>query len=207
MLHDPMSWALGAPWFALALAIGFLIGSLPTGVLVAKAFRLGDLRRIGSGNVGATNVARTGNWTAAAVTLLVDMAKGVIAVRLFLMWGDLAGQFAGLGAVLGHCLSPWLWFRGGKGVATVLGVILALHPLSGALTLATWLAAFGFGRISSVAGMAAAASAPIWLWINGRLEAVLAALILALWVIVRHHANIRRLIRGEEPRIGAKGRN
>ncbi|MEM9141305.1 MAG: glycerol-3-phosphate 1-O-acyltransferase PlsY [Pseudomonadota bacterium] len=199
-----MGFERALPWLLTALAAGFLIGSIPAGVIVARIFGLGDLRRIGSGNIGATNVLRTGSKPAAALTLAFDMAKGFVAVLAFLNWGDLAAQAAGIGAVLGHCLTPWLWFRGGKGVATFLGVILGFYWLAGLLVCATWLAAAAVTRISSAAALVSAASAPLWLFLLGRKEAVLAAALLALWVILRHHANIRRLIAGTEPRIGKK---
>ena len=202
MLHTVMGWERALPWLLTALACGYLIGSVPVGVLLARLFGLGDLRKVGSGNIGATNVLRTGNKLAAALTLLLDMVKGLVPVVLFLNWGDLAAQSAGVGAVLGHCLPVWLKFRGGKGVATFLGVIIGLHWPSGALVCATWLAAAALTRISSVGALAAAAAAPVILYAFGRLEAVLAAILLAAWVWLRHHQNILRLIRGEEPRIG-----
>lgn len=202
MLHDVLDIERALPWLLAALAAGYLAGSIPFGVLVARLFRLGDLRKIGSGNIGATNVLRTGNKVAAAITLLLDGAKGALPVWLFLGWGDLAAQAAGLGAFLGHCLPVWLGFRGGKGVATFLGVMLGLHPLSFAGVAVTWLVAAGVSRISSVGALAAAASAPLWLILFGRWEAVLFAIVLAALIWLRHHANIGRLIRGEEPRIG-----
>lgn len=202
MLHDVLDIERALPWLLAALAGGYLAGSIPFGVLVARLFRLGDLRKIGSGNIGATNVLRTGNKVAAAITLLLDGAKGALPVWLFLGWGDLAAQAAGLGAFLGHCLPVWLGFRGGKGVATFLGVMLGLHPLSFAGVAVTWLVAAGVSRISSVGALAAAASAPLWLILFGRWEAVLFAIVLAALIWLRHHANIGRLIRGEEPRIG-----
>lgn len=206
MLHDVMAPGRALPWLALAFACGYLIGSIPFGILAARLFGLGDLRKVGSGNIGATNVLRTGNKRAAAITLVLDMAKGVAPVLLFLNWGDLAAQSAGVGAVLGHCLPVWLRFRGGKGVATFLGVTIGLHPLSGALACATWLAAAFVTRISSVAALAAALSAPFWLYVNERFEAVLVVAGLAVWVWLRHWANILRLVRGVEPRIGAGGK-
>jgi len=202
MLHTVMGWERALPWLLTALAAGYLIGSIPVGVLLARVFGLGDLRKIGSGNIGATNVLRTGNKVAAALTLALDMAKGLAAVLVFLRWGDLAAQAAGIGAVLGHCLPVWLWFRGGKGMATFIGVILGLYWLAALAVCATWLAAAALSRRSSVASMAAAASAPLWLYLTGRIEAVLAAAVLAILIWLRHHANIGRLIRGEEPRIG-----
>ncbi|MCL5776959.1 glycerol-3-phosphate 1-O-acyltransferase PlsY [Limibaculum sp. FT325] len=192
------------PWLALALACGYLAGSVPFGVIVARLFRLGDLRKIGSGNIGATNVLRTGNKVAAALTLVLDAMKGTVPVVVFLGWGDLAAQAAGAGAMLGHCFPVWLRFRGGKGVATFIGVVLGLSLPAGLLVCATWLAAARMSRISSVGALAAAGLAPLWFWTLGRIEAVLTVAGLAALVWMRHHANIRRLIAGEEPRIGTK---
>jgi len=207
MFHHIMAPAQALPWLIAALLAGYLSGSIPFGVLVARFFRLGDLRKIGSGNIGATNVLRTGNKTAAATTLVLDALKGAVPVWIFLsLWGDLAGQAAGLGAFLGHCFPVWLRFRGGKGVATWLGIMLAIHPWTWAALCVTWLAAARISKISSVGALTAAASGPLWLILFGRWEAVLLAVILGLLVWLRHHANIRRLIRGEEPRIG-KGKS
>ncbi len=203
MFHHIMGAERAVPWLAIAFACGYLAGSIPFGVIVARLFGLGDLRKIGSGNIGATNVLRTGNKRAAALTLLFDALKGAVPVWIFLgLWGDLAGQLAGLGAFLGHCFPVWLKFRGGKGVATWLGVMLAIHPVSFAAMGLTWLAAAYLTRISSAGALAAAASGPLWLMLFGRWEAVLLAIILGALVWIRHHANIRRIIRGEEPKIG-----
>jgi len=135
MLHELMAPERALPWFALAFSVGYLAGSIPFGLILARVFRLGDLRNIGSGNIGATNVMRTGNKLAAALTLLFDGLKGALPVLFFLGWGDLAAQFAGLGAFVGHCLPVWLRFRGGKGVQTFFGIALALYWPAG-LTLA-----------------------------------------------------------------------
>lgn len=202
MFHQIMGIERALPWLMTALAAGYLFGSIPFGVLVARVFKLGDLRKIGSGNIGATNVLRTGNKVAAGITLLLDALKGTIPVLLFLQWGDLAGQLAGLGAFLGHCFPVWLRFHGGKGVATWLGVMLGIHPLTWAAVCLTWLAAAVVTRISSAGALLAAASGPVWLIIFGRWEAVLLAIILGVMVWLRHHANIRRILHGEEPRIG-----
>jgi glycerol-3-phosphate acyltransferase PlsY len=203
MFHHIMGAERAVPWLAIAFACGYLAGSIPFGVIVARLFGLGDLRKIGSGNIGATNVLRTGNKRAAALTLLFDALKGAVPVWIFLgLWGDLAGQLAGLGAFLGHCFPVWLKFRGGKGVATWLGVMLAIHPVSFAAMGLTWLAAAYLTRISSAGALAAAASGPLWLMLFGRWEAVLLAIILGALVWIRHHANIRRIIRGQEPKIG-----
>ena len=204
MFHDIMGIDRALPWLLTALAAGYLAGSVPFGVIVARLFGLGDLRQIGSGNIGATNVLRTGNKLAAFLTLLFDFLKGAIPVLLFLRWGDLAAQAAGLGAFLGHCYPVWLKFKGGKGVATWLGVMLGLHPLTWAAICVTWLVGALVTRISSVGALLAALSGPIWLMIFDRWEAVLLAIILAALVWLRHHANIRRILRGEEPKIGRK---
>ena len=204
MFHDIMGLERALPWLTLALGCGYLAGSIPFGMIVARLFRLGDLRKIGSGNIGATNVLRTGNKLAALTTLLLDALKGAAPVLIFLNWGDLAGQAAGLGAFLGHCFPVWLRFRGGKGVATWFGIMLAIHPLTWAALCLTWLAGAALTRISSVGALAAAASGPLWLILFDRWEAVLLAIILGALVWLRHHANIRRILRGEEPRIGKR---
>ena len=205
MFHHIMGFERALPWLMLALGCGYLAGSIPFGVLAARFFNLGDLRKIGSGSIGATNVLRTGNKLAAFTTLLLDALKGTVPVLIFLsLWGDLAGQAAGLGAFLGHCFPVWLGFRGGKGVATWLGVMLAIHPLTWAALCLTWLAMAALTRISSAGALVAAASGPVWLILFDRWEAVLLAIILGVLVWIRHHANIRRILRGEEPRIGEK---
>jgi glycerol-3-phosphate acyltransferase PlsY len=194
------------PWLLAGLGLGYLLGSIPFGPLAARAFGLGDLRKLGSGNIGATNVLRTGNKAAAAATLLLDAGKGIAAVRLAWGWGADPAALAAVGAVLGHLFPVWLGFRGGKGVATVLGVTLGLSWAAGGAALATWLAAAGITRFSSVGGMAAAASAPLWLHVFGRIEAVLLMAAVAVIVWIRHAGNIGRLARGEEPRIGRRRR-
>ncbi|MEM1161672.1 MAG: glycerol-3-phosphate 1-O-acyltransferase PlsY [Pseudomonadota bacterium] len=199
-----MGFERALPWLLTALACGYLIGSVPVGVLLARLMNLGDLRKIGSGNIGATNVLRTGNKAAAALTLFLDGAKGAAAVLAFLNWGDLAAQAAGTGAVLGHCLPVWLRFRGGKGVATFLGVVIALAWPVGLLTCASWLVGAALSRISSVGALVAAVSAPLWMWAMGHPEAVLSTAFIALWVWIRHAANIGRLLQGKEPRIGKR---
>lgn len=206
MLHSVMGWERAWPELLEAFGIGYLIGSIPFGILVAAVFGLGDLRKIGSGNIGATNVLRTGSKAAAALTLVLDMAKGWVPVAWFLASeGDLSAQAAAVGAVLGHCLPVWLKFRGGKAVATFLGAMLGLSLIAGAAACATWLAVAALARKSSVAGMGAALSAPLWLYLLDGPRAVLCAAVLALWVVLRHHANIRRLIAGTEPSIGRRG--
>ena len=190
----------------LVAALGYLLGSIPFGVVITKAMGLGDLRRIGSGNIGATNVLRTGNKIAAAATLVLDGAKGAIAVlvaRAF--YAEDAAQIAGLAAFLGHLFPVWLGFRGGKGVATVLCTLLALAWPVGLAACATWAAAALVGRMSSLSALIAAAAAALWAWVLGYPSLIALILVLAALVFVRHHANIARIIAGTEPRIGRKG--
>ena len=207
-LVDPTAAAPGveaaAPWLIAALALGYLLGSIPMGVLASRLFGLGDLRKIGSGNIGATNVLRTGNKKAAAATLLLDAAKGAVAVLIAGRWGPDAAALAALGAVLGHLFPVWLGFRGGKGVATLLGVTLALSWPAGLCALVAWAGAAALTRISSIGGLASALAAPVALWAFGALEAVVLAAVMAALVWARHWQNIGRILRGEESRIGGK---
>ncbi|MGA0777587.1 MAG: glycerol-3-phosphate 1-O-acyltransferase PlsY [Gemmobacter sp.] len=192
--------------FALVAIAGYLMGSVPFGILMARAFGLGDLRKVGSGNIGATNVLRTGNRTAAALTLGLDAAKGAAAVLIARAAGlaEDAAALAGLAAFLGHLFPVWIGFRGGKGVATFLGTLLALAPLAGVAACATWLVTAAVFRISSLSALVAAALAPLYMLALGEGGALAAALMAAL-VYVRHGANFARLRAGTEPRIGAKG--
>jgi len=188
-----------------ALIGGYLLGAVPFGVLLARIMGLGDLRQVGSGNIGATNVLRTGNKLAAGLTLLFDAAKGAVVVLIAAyMAGADAAQLAGLGAFLGHLFPVWLGFRGGKGVATFLGLLLALGPMAGLAACATWLVVALVARISSLAALVSVASAPIWLWLLGPRQAVALALVLAALVWLRHKDNIARLLAGTETRIGGK---
>ncbi|MEO0386717.1 MAG: glycerol-3-phosphate 1-O-acyltransferase PlsY [Pseudomonadota bacterium] len=188
----------------LAAGLGYLLGAIPFGIVIARLFGLGDLRQIGSGNIGATNVLRTGNKTAAALTLILDAGKGGAALLLArAIGGEGAALAAGFAAVLGHLFPVWLGFRGGKGIATVLGLLLALNPLAGILACATWAATAALTRISSVAGLAATVSMAIWLPLVGRADALWIAPPLIGIVTWRHRENIARLRAGTEPRIGA----
>lgn len=186
-------------------ALGYLLGSVPFGVLVTRSLGLGDLRSIGSGNIGATNVLRTGSKGAAAATLLLDGGKGAVAVLLARAAGgeDLA-QVAGAAAFLGHCFPVWLGFRGGKGVATFLGTLLAVAWPLGLLACATWAATAAAMRISSLSALAAAVLSPLWALAIGRADTVLLCLGLATLILLRHRANIARLVQGTEPRIGRR---
>ncbi len=188
-----------------AAAIGYLFGSIPFGLLLARLAGLGDIRNIGSGNIGATNVLRTGKKGAAALTLLLDGGKGALAVILAASLGETAALVAGACAVAGHVFPVWLRFKGGKGVATGLGVLLAAAPLAGMLAGATWALAAAITRSASVASIAFAFLAPVFAFaLYDPRRAFLAAAI-GLMVIFRHRANVARLFAGTEPRIGEKG--
>ena len=191
-----------SPVFAL---LGYLLGSIPFGLILTLLAGLGDIRRIGSGNIGATNVLRTGNKGLAAVTLLLDGAKGAAAV-LIAVWlgGRDAIAWAGIGAVLGHAFPVWLGFRGGKAVATSYGVLIATAWPVGIFAGAIWLVMAALSRISSLAALASFALAPIIAAILADVTVVKLALAIAVLVFARHHTNIRRLIAGTEPRIGQK---
>ena len=193
------------PMLGLAAVLGYLLGSIPFGIVMARAFGLGDLRKIGSGNIGATNVLRTGNKPAAFLTLVLDAGKGGIAVLLarWLVAED-AAQVAGGAAFLGHLFPVWLGFKGGKGVATFLGTLLALSLPVGLAACLLWLLTAAISRISSLSALVAAALSPVAATFLGRPDLSLLAIVLAALIFVRHDANIRRLIRGEEPRIGRK---
>lgn len=212
-------------WIVLAVlfVIGYLIGSIPVGLLLAKRAGHGDIRKLGSGNIGATNVLRTGDKKLALLTLLLDMAKGTAAVLLakFVMTFD-AGLLAGVGALLGHVFPVWLKFKGGKGVATTLGVLLAIHPGLGAICLAAWLGAFAVFRISSLSALIAIGLSPVIaavmfhdpvtsftdkngtmvILFNHHTEYVpMLCAVMAAIVFYKHKDNIKRLLKGEEPKI------
>jgi glycerol-3-phosphate acyltransferase PlsY len=191
---------------AIALAlVGYLIGSIPFGLLLTEAAGLGDIRRIGSGNIGATNVLRTGNKGLAAATLLLDGLKGAGAVLLAAWFdGHDAVLWAGTGAVLGHAFPVWLGFRGGKAVATSYGVLIAAAWPVGLCAGAVWLAVAALARMSSLAALASFTAAPILAAVLADATVVKLALVIAVLVYARHHANIRRLIAGTEPPIGQK---
>ncbi|MFO1137877.1 MAG: glycerol-3-phosphate 1-O-acyltransferase PlsY [Paracoccus sp. (in: a-proteobacteria)] len=185
--------------------IGYLLGSIPFGIVITRALGLGDLRKIGSGNIGATNVLRTGNKPAALATLLLDSGKGAIAVLLArALAGQDAALIAGAAAFLGHLYPVWLGFRGGKGVATFLGTVLALDWRLGLAACAIWLATALVTRISSLSALVAAALSPvIALWLDGPRLALVTGF-MAVLIFIRHSANIARIRAGTEPKIGKK---
>jgi glycerol-3-phosphate acyltransferase PlsY len=191
------------PYWAAAIG-GYLVGSIPFGLILTRLAGLGDIRAIGSGNIGATNVLRTGHKGLAAATLFLDGAKGALAVLLAGRYGPDMAVLTGGGAVIGHVAPVWLGFKGGKGVATALGVLLALSWPVGLLALATWLAVAALARISSLAALVALAASPVYAWFLADPQRAQLAAFLAIVVWLRHHENIRRILKGEEPRIGAK---
>ena len=204
-MPDPISWELAGTYLLAAFAGGYLLGSIPFGLLLARLAGLGDIRGIGSGNIGATNVLRTGRKGLAAATLLLDGGKGAGAVLLAGLWGPDLQLMAGLGAVLGHIFPLWLRFRGGKGMATVLGVLLALAWQAGLAACATWLLVAGLLRYSSLATLLSVAAAPLYIWLFTRdLQLVELIAVLAALVWIRHRVNIARLLKGAEPKIGGK---
>ena len=190
---------------AACVIAGYLLGSIPFGLLLTRAAGLGDVRHIGSGSIGATNVLRTGNKTVAAATLLLDAAKGAAAVLVSAWLAGHAGvPWGGIAAVAGHCFPVWLGFRGGKGVATAYGVLLAAAWPVGLCAGAVWLMVAALVRISSLAALVSFAAAPIIAALLADAAVVKLALVIAVLVFVRHHQNIRRLLAGSEPRIGQK---
>ncbi|MCC1494208.1 glycerol-3-phosphate 1-O-acyltransferase PlsY [Cognatishimia sp. F0-27] len=188
--------------------LGYLLGSIPFGVVISKLMGLGDLRAIGSGNIGATNVLRTGNKAAAFGTLVLDGGKGAAAVLIARAFaGEDAAQLAGLAAFAGHCFPVWLGFRGGKGVATFLGLLLVLAWPVGLLACLTWLAAVALVRISSVGALAASALSPLWALVTGNGDTALLCALLAVLIWWRHKENIARLRAGTEANVGRDSRD
>ena len=187
------------------LVLGYACGAIPFGLILTRAAGLGDVRAIGSGNIGATNVLRTGNKKIAFATLLCDALKGTVPVLIAGIWGEEAALAAGLGAFLGHLFPVWLGFKGGKGVATFIGVLLALSPLALLAFAAIWLGlAFAF-KYSSLGALAASAATPLVLLALGQPRVALLFLVLAALLWWKHATNIRRLLDGTEGRIGQKG--
>lgn len=185
-----------------ALLFGYLLGSVPFGVILTRLGGAGDLRAIGSGNIGATNVLRTGRKGLAAATLFLDGFKGWLAVALVAAWSSADAPLAAIGAFVGHLYPVWLGFRGGKGVATLMGVVLALSPVSGLIYAVAWLSVLAVARISSLAGLTAAFSAPVAAALFDRFDLVFLFLAFAILVLWKHRENVDRLMAGTEPRVG-----
>ncbi len=196
-------------FFLFPTLIGYLLGSIPFGLILTRVFGVGDIRNIGSGNIGATNVLRTGRKGLAAATLLLDMGKGGLAVWLSFHYGEEFGEMfallAALAALIGHCYPVWLKFKGGKGVATMLGIGFAVAWPIGLISALVWFGGMLLTKISSVGGMASAVAAPLVAFALGRHEMAAVLALMAAIVIWKHRANIARLRAGTEPRIGAKG--
>jgi glycerol-3-phosphate acyltransferase PlsY len=207
MLHPP-HWSLGLPWDTAmfwALALGYLFGSIPFGLIVTRLAGTTDIRRIGSGNIGATNVLRTGRKELAAATLIGDMLKGSAAVLLAsALWGKDGALIAGLGAFLGHLFPLWLRFRGGKGVATYLGIVLGLAPWPGAVAFAVvWIAVATLSGYSSLAALLASVVTPAVLWVANDHKTAALFTVLTILIFITHRANITRLVAGTEGKIRA----
>lgn len=192
---------------ALAFVFGYLLGSIPFGVLITRAAGGPDLRTIGSGNIGATNVLRTGRKGLAAATLLCDMFKGTVAVVMAKHFGPGAALAAALGAFLGHLFPVWLKFKGGKGVATYIGLLIGLHWPAALIFCLIWLAVAAATRYSSLAALIASALTPAGLWLLGKPEIAVLFLLLTVLLWLMHRANIARLLKGGEGKIGAKSAN
>ncbi len=206
MLH-PINWSLALPYYFAALAFGYLLGSIPFGLVLTRLAGGPDIRRVGSGNIGATNVLRAGHRTLAAATLVCDMLKGTAAVLvMYRLWGQDHSLIAGLGAFLGHIFPVWLKFKGGKGVATYLGVLLGLSPWPGAVAFAgIWILVAAITRYSSLSALAASAATPAVLWANDDRQEAQLFLLLTVLVLIMHRANIVRLVSGTESKIGGTG--
>lgn len=189
----------------IALVFGYLLGSIPFGLVLTRAAGLGDVRSIGSGNIGATNVLRTGNKGLAAATLVLDAMKGTAAVLVAAHYGTEAAIAAGLGAFLGHLFPVWLRFKGGKGVATYIGVLFGLMWQAALLFLAIWIAVAVAFRYSSLSALIACVVTPVALWFWGRPDLAVLFAVLSVIVFLKHRANISRLLAGSEGKIGAKG--
>ncbi len=186
----------------IAAALGYVCGSIPFGLVLTKAAGFGDIRKIGSGNIGATNVLRTGNKLVAALTFLCDGLKGTAPVAFMsVFYGQEAAVVAGLAAFLGHLFPVWLSFKGGKGVATNIGVLFGLYWPLGLVFLAVWIAMAALFRISSLAGLTASLLTPLWAFLLGQRDLVVPTLILGILIWIMHRANIARLLKGEEPKI------
>jgi glycerol-3-phosphate acyltransferase PlsY len=198
-----LDFAAVTPLMAIvALILGYLSGSVPFGLLFTRWAGLGDVRSIGSGNIGATNVLRTGNKKLAALTLVADAVKGTIPILIMKeMGGETAGLIAGLAALAGHLFPVWLGFKGGKGVATNIGILFGLYWRLGLIFLAVWLVIAFLFRISSLSALTASALSPLWAWLLGKPSFVLPLVLIAVLIWIMHRANIMRLIKGEESKI------
>ena len=206
MISELTNWQIALPMALVAAVVGYLLGSIPFGLILTRAAGLGDVRNIGSGNIGATNVLRTGNKKLAAATLLLDALKATVAAWIMAyVAGPEAGAIAGLFAFLGHLFPVWLGFNGGKGVATYIGTLLGIAPLFVLVFAAIWLAVAFIFRYSSLAALTAMLVIPVALWIFGAEKVAAVMAIMSVISYYKHKANISRLLSGTESKIGAKG--
>jgi glycerol-3-phosphate acyltransferase PlsY len=204
MLH-PINWQLALPYYAAALAFGYLLGSIPFGLVLTRLAGTQDIRQIGSGNIGATNVLRTGRKGLAAATLACDMLKGTVAVLIaYHFFGQDLAVLAGIGSFLGHLFPVWLRFNGGKGVATYIGVLLGLAWPAAIAFCVTWILVAAVTRYSSLAALIASVATLVFLWFNGDRQEAQIFLLLTLLLFLKHAPNIVRLFRGTEGKIGQK---
>lgn len=207
-MPDPISWEFAWPYYLGALAFGYLLGSIPFGLILTRLAGLGDIRNIGSGNIGTTNVLRTGNKLLATATLLGDALKGTAAVLIVnSLYGQEMALVAGFGAFLGHLFPVWLKFKGGKGVATYIGILLGLFWPAGLIFIGIWITMAVLFRLSSLSALTASLATPIILYfVFSRVQLAEMALLMTVLLWAKHHENIGRLLRGEESRIGAKSK-
>jgi glycerol-3-phosphate acyltransferase PlsY len=203
-MSESVNLSIEAPYLAVALGLGYLLGSIPFGVILTRVAGLGDIRQVGSGNIGATNVLRTGRKGLAAATLLGDALKGTAAVLIGWSFGPSTALIAALGAFIGHLFPVWLKFKGGKGVATFLGCLLGLQPIAALAFAAIWLATAFFSRYSSLSALVASAATPVVLWALGEVQMAAMAILMGALLWWRHAHNIARLLAGTEGRIGKK---
>lgn len=201
-MPDPINWSLALPYYLAALALGYGLGSIPFGLLITRLAGAGDVREIGSGNIGATNVLRTGRKSLAALTLIADLLKGTAAALIGLQWGPDTAILAGLGAFLGHLFPIWLKFKGGKGVATYIGVLVGLFWPAALGFCAIWALVAALSRYSSLASLIASAATPVLLAYFGQWQVMELFTLMTLLVFVRHWENIGRLLLGKESKIG-----
>ena len=201
-MPDPINLAADLPIYLTAMLVGYLLGSIPFGLILTKFAGLGDIRKIGSGNIGATNVLRTGKPTLAAFTLALDAVKGALAVLLGKTLGPDIAVLAATGAILGHTFPVWLGFAGGKGVATAIGIMVALFWPVGLLVIGTWILTAVTTRYSSLSSLLSIGLAPVYFWLAAQYQMAEVSLLIAALVFLRHKDNIARLISGTESRLG-----
>lgn len=203
-MPDPISWSLVWKFYLAAFSVGYVLGSIPFGLLITRIAGTEDIRSIGSGNIGATNVLRTGHKSLAAMTLLGDCLKGTIAALIGTHWGPETAVLAALGAFVGHCFPVWLQFRGGKGVATFFGILLGLNWPMFLAAAATWILVAYLTRYSSLSALVTTAGVPVLLYVVGHVQLAELFLLIGIILWLKHRQNIARLANGSEGRIGVK---